>query len=286
MRLRCPNCREPVEPVEADRLTCANGHQFDYEEGVLVLLGADFRPQLESFTQHIRRFREDEGKRLCDPALYDQLPFAPAVQGEWEWRQRGYDVEHITRLLGRRKEQTILDVGAWNGWLSHRLAQQGHQVTAVDYFADAYDGLGAKQFYSSTWQAIQLDLTDLSVLDQVYDLVIINHGLHFFPDPVAHVAAARRKVRPGGLLVAIGLRFYFDPTARAKEVAALQQRYKTRYGVDIFLKPTKGYLDFHDKRRLEQAGLVLKKYLQLWRENLKAKLKKREAWHYYGVAKG
>ena len=37
----------------------------------------------------------------------------------------------------------VLDVGAGNSWLSHRLASFGHQVVAVDRLDDELDGLGA-----------------------------------------------------------------------------------------------------------------------------------------------
>ena len=281
MRLCCPTCHSAL-PV--DTLTCPNGHQFAEDNGVLVLLDAEFAGHLHAFTERTRAFRADEDKRLRDPAVYEQLPYAPSLQANWEWRLRAFDAQNVLRLLGNRRQQTVLDVGAWNGWLSHQLAKQGHQVTAIDYFVDEFDGLGAKKFYSTHWQAIQMDLTDLRPLDQPFDLIIINHGLHFFTDPVAHVAAARHMVRPGGLLILIGLRFYFDPTQRAQEVARLQKRYRQRYQADIFLKPTKGYLDFQDRVRLERLGIRLKRYRQLWAENLKSRLKKTAPWHYFGYA--
>ena len=97
-----------------------------------VLLEKDFRRQLRAFTAGFSALREAEHKRLLDTSAYEKLPFAETVSGTAEWRMWGYDLAVIGKLLGLRGPQRVLDVGAWNGWLSHRLAAQGHHVTAVD----------------------------------------------------------------------------------------------------------------------------------------------------------
>jgi len=276
----CPNCRQALDP---DSLVCLKGHQFGENDGVLVLLAESFGPQLHQFTQTVKKFRAAENKRLLAESLYEELPFSLAARGNFEWQVRAHDVTNILNLLGERNNQRILDVGAWNGWLSHQLAARGHQVTAIDYFIDEYDGLGAKKRYSTTWQAIQMDLTDLTILPQNYDVVIINHGLQFFSKPMAHVMAAQQKVAPGGILVLLGLQIFQNPRTRIKKVTKLQQTYREHYDAEIFLKPTKGYLDWNDKARLEAAGIGLYPYSQLWLPNLKSIFIKTVPRHYYGV---
>ena len=118
--LRCPNCRTPLDPT---RLTCAQGHRFHYEDGVLMLLADDFATELRDFITGVERFREANDKRLVDESLYEALPYSKARQGDWEWQQRCYDLEHILQQLDPTKPQTILDIGAYNGWLSHQLIQ-------------------------------------------------------------------------------------------------------------------------------------------------------------------
>jgi 2-polyprenyl-3-methyl-5-hydroxy-6-metoxy-1,4-benzoquinol methylase len=280
MSLLCPTCRNPIDPTA---LACSHGHQFAHEDGVLVLLEETFGGRLQTLSAALSAMRTAENKRLLDVSAYEDLPFAKAVRGNFEWRMRGYDLALIRKLQGNRQRQQILDLGAANGWLSHRLAALGHDVTAVEYFADEYDGLRSKKFYRTTWQAIQMDLTDLSVLNQRYDVVIVNHGLHFFPDPLPQVMAAKQKVAPGGLLILIGLQFFRDPTARAHRVTALQQTFRERCGCDLFLRPTKGYLDFADKARLQDEGIVLHLCPQLWLANLKSMLNKNLPRYYYGV---
>ena len=282
MSLLCPNCRAAVDTTT---LACPGGHQFVYDDGVLVLLETQFAARLCAFSAVLTRFRDAEHKRLTDPAAYEQLPYGKARENV-EWRARCYDLALIKREIAERGRLRILDVGASNGWLSHQLALQGHELTAVEQFTDEYDGLRAKKFYSSDWRAIQLDLTDLSVLNQRYDVVILNHGLHFLPDPVAGVADAQRRVAEGGLLIAIGLAFFRDPSARIRHVAALQQAHRERYNAEFFLRPTRGYLDTADKKHLEAQGLQLRLNPFFWRANLKSLARSTAPRHYYGVARG
>ena len=279
MPVLCPTCRQALDQ---QTLSCANGHQFTRTDGVLALLSDPFGQALRNFVGTVARFRADQGLRLPEPAVYEALPFAPQVRANGEWRWRCADVNNILRLLAGREARTILDIGAWNGWLSHQLAKRGHQVTAIDFFADEYDGLGAKKFYSTAWQAIQMDLADLSILDQCFDVVIVNHGLHFFPQPLAHVAAAEQRVAPGGLLIVIGLQFYQDPALRIQQLAARQADFRNRYGQEMFLRPTKGYLDMADKVKLAEMGLRLKPYRHFWLRNLIARLRPTWPLFYFG----
>jgi len=274
----CPNCREAINPAS---FVCSNKHQFAHEDGVFVLLEEDFGRRLRAFTDGFSALRAAENKRLLDTSAYEKLPFAEAVNGNTEWRLRGYDLAVIRKLLSRREPQRVLDVGAWNGWLSHRLAAQGHHVTAIDYFTDKYDGLGAKKFYSTGWQPIQMDLTDLSVLSECYDVVILNRCVQFFANPVAYATAVKQYVAPGGLLVLTGLQFFHDTQEKARSITALRA-YLNSHGLDFF-KPMKGYLDFADKQHLRAQGVLFRHYPQLWLANLKSMLKRNLPRHYYGV---
>jgi 2-polyprenyl-3-methyl-5-hydroxy-6-metoxy-1,4-benzoquinol methylase len=239
-------------------------------DGVLVLLKQSFRRRLAVFTARLEQFRAAEGKRLLDHSVYEQLPDAHALRHIFEWRLRRYDLAVVSELLRNRPAQSILDVGAWNGWLSHRLAAQGHQVTAIDYFTDRYDGLGARAFYSTSWRAIQMDLTDLSPLDERFDVVVLNRCLQYFNDPAAYVMQLCEKVLPGGWLIATGLAFYQASGVQARTLAALQERYRNDYGMELFSHPCKGYLDFVDRARLAASGLALHPYRQLLAANVKS----------------
>ena len=284
MGLRCPTCREPID---SRGQVCPNRHSFEYRDGVLRLLDAAFADRLESFTARLSVIREAEGKRLTDISAYEGLPFSQLESGDpaWrtEWRLRCHDLDMLSRLIAGRSRCRVLDVGAWNGWLSHQLAAQGHDVTAVDYFDDAYDGLAARKHYRAHWRAIQMDLTDLAILDERFDVVVLNRCLAFFPNPVACVVSARGLLSDGGVLAITGLQFFRHTAPKARSVEWQREAYRARYDFELFLKPTKGYLDWEDRRRLQKVGATLKSYPQLWMANLKAAVRRALPYHMYGL---
>jgi SAM-dependent methyltransferase len=277
--LDCPTCHEPVD---GERLICPRGHSFRMRDGVLSLLDAHFQQRLERFTAILHEHRTATGKRRLDPAVYEDLPFAAEVWSRLEWRLRRYDWAVVETCVGTHPRR-ILDIGAWNGWLSHRLASIGHEVTAIDYFADKYDGLGARRFYRSRWRAIQMDLTDLSPLPSTFDHVIVNRCLAFQGDPTAYLAQARAKLAPGGSVLLTGLAFYHEPSRKAKAVESMTREYRKRYGAEMFLNPTRGYLDGQDQRRLAAAGVRLTAYPHLLLANLKARVLPHHPRYYYGL---
>ena len=283
LSLSCPTCHQPLIKSANNSLICAHTHQFGYENDVLVLLDGVFKQQLDTFLTKFEPLREAEAKRLLDTAVYESLPFAPELQTNPEWRMRCYDVNVMDRLLYGQASQSILEIGAWNGWLSNHLTKQGHRVTAVDYFTDEYDGLRAKRYYQADWQTIQMDLTDLSVLNSRFDVVILNRCVQFFLDPVGYALAAKEKVAPSGLLILTGLSFFQNVSLKAEAVAVFHHHLR-QHGIQN-IKPMKGYLDFEDKRQLEAAQIALRPYAQLWRANLKSRFKKSAPRYFYGVYK-
>ncbi len=279
MTYLCPTCRTPLD----DACVCANGHAFAQNDGVLALLDAAFAAQLAAFCEPFERMRAGAAMQLLNPAVYQRLPATPPGHPPHEWRLRRCDLALLRRLLRRRPRQTILDVGAWNGWLSNRLAGDGHTVTAVDYFGGEYDGLRARKFYTSSWQAVQMDLLDLPVLGQAFDVIVLNRCVQFFPQPAAAVAQAQALLAAGGLLILTGLELFHDPRAKAARVAHSLRSHRQRYGFELFLRPTKGYLDLADKAQLEAQGVQIKPYWQLLPANLKALLRPTLPRHCYGV---
>jgi SAM-dependent methyltransferase len=219
-----------------------------------------------------------------DPAIYPTLPDGPAATGDREWRHRRYDLDLVIRAIERhtRPIATVLDVGAWNGWLSARLAARGHELTGVDPFTDPYDGLGAHRHYRVRWTPVQLDVRDLTPLNTQYDLVVLNRCLAFAPDPIGLVRQAQARVAPGGLLVATGLQVFADPSAKARTISDRSSLFETRHGLPFFLWPTRGYLDTSDVSGFRAAGLRLRSYPWLRLHDLKARMRPTLPLHYHG----
>jgi SAM-dependent methyltransferase len=281
--MRCPSCREPLD---ADELSCPSGHEIEIADGVLRLLEPSFAARLDAFLDGFRRLRERDGRRIHDPSVFPRLPYAAELRHDPEWRTRGYDLQLIRRLVAARPTGTVLDIGAYNGWLSHRLALDGHRVTAVEYFVDEHDGIGAHRFYPTRWRAIQMDVRDLSVLDERFDLVVLNRCVQFAVEPPAMAAQAIERVADGGLLVITGLEFFADPILRRRGVEALAERLRHN-GIEPFV-PIKGYLDRGDERRFRSLGIQLRGYPQLRMRfaRLRSRLDRRRGRPCFGVWPG
>jgi SAM-dependent methyltransferase len=281
--MRCPSCREALDGRE---LRCSSGHGFQIVDGVLRLLEPAFAARLETFLDGFRSLRERDGRRILDPTIYPRLPFAAELRHDPEWRMRCYDLRVIRRLVADRRPGTALDIGAYNGWLSHRLALDGHRVTAVDYFVDECDGIGAHRFYPTTWRPIQMDLRDLSILEDRFDLVVLNRCVQFSVDPPGMVARALERVADGGVLVITGIEIFVDPVLRRRGVEALADRLR-RNGIEPFV-PIKGYLDRGDERGFRSLGVDLRPYpeLRMRLSRLRSRFDPRRGKSCFGVWRG
>jgi hypothetical protein len=113
-----------------------------------------------------------------------------------------------------------------------------------------------------------MNLEDLAVLDEQYDLVIVNRCLQFYVDPPAYAEGMKKKAASDGMVLLTGLAFVRDPAARLAGLAELRARLK-QAGVDFF-KPMKGYLDFQDRAQLAAQGWALRPYRQLWAANARS----------------
>lgn len=88
----------------------------------------------EAFARNYLAVRKLEGRLLSDEAV-SQLPiFVGNAQLEKEWQKRARGANTLVRILKNKfKPYTkILDIGCGNGWLSHKLALAGFDVTGAD----------------------------------------------------------------------------------------------------------------------------------------------------------
>jgi len=178
----------------------------------------------------------------------------------------------------------VLEIGAWNGWLSHQLSKDGHEVLAVDYFVHQLDGLRARKHYPEAgWRAVQMDLEDFSVLKGPFDIIIFNRGLPTFIDPVQTLTDATALLAPGGMVIATGLTVFKDISKIEAHFKAVRNEFEEETGRDLFFKPMKGYLDSRGLKNLRDVGMVIRRDLRLWRSQLRAMLDPSRPRFMYGV---
>jgi len=247
----CPICPQMI------------GQSSQRHNGVCIALPNKMQDHVKALYQH-----RDQTQLPADTE-YNGLPFNQHGRG-FIWKIRCFDVRWVMRQLRGQTGLHILEVGAWNGWLSHHLAHAGHWVTALEYSDHPTDGLGAKQFYNLDWHTIQMDPTDLYLFKMQFDVVIINHGLHYFTDPIDYVKKAQALVAADGRLFLLNLIFHKDPTQRIQQIRQQATVFETTYHYPYFLQPSRGYMDLKDRDAFIKSGVQLRSYPNMWRANLKA----------------
>ena len=280
MKLLCPNCDAALN---MESYICKNNHRFKIDDGVLILLGEEFSEKLNPRLSRFSEIRKNKLGKYLKEQDYPFLPYGDAVSGNVEWRIRQFDWEILLPLLKDRKGQRALEIGPYNGWLTHRMAKLQLEITAIDYFIDDLDGLKTKKYYREGWKSIQMDFRDLSIIDESFDIIVVNRCLQFFEDPVEYFSSLKEKVSQNGMIILTGLQFFKNPQQKRNQIEKMKSDFKWGHNFDFMLVPFKGYLDFEDRQKLSSQNVYLHAYPKLRLSNLKSLIKPSLPRHYFGV---
>ena len=156
--------------------------------------------------------------------------------------------------LGRHLD--VADLGAGNCWLSWRLAEAGHLVTAVDLSVDPVDGLGAARAYGEPlgFDRIQATFDDVPLADESLDLVVFNGSLHYSANLSRTLGEASRLLGPRGVVVIIDSPVYRSAASGERMLRERHEAWRDLYGDDFGAEPAEGYLT---RRRLHELGAGL-----------------------------
>ena len=216
--LRCPRCGATLGPMIQDTplfetgLTCEQCEfVLQHDRGIWLALPPDRARHYNRFMTDYQIVRATEGRGSTDAAFYLALPYRDlSGRNQAQWNIRGQTYRYIEHDLlpalhpgGARLD--ILDLGAGNGWLSYRLAAQGHRPVAVDLLVNNTDGLGAASHYLQKLQVLfprfQAELDRLPFADAQFDCAIFNASFHYSESYAQTLAEALRCVRKGGHVV-------------------------------------------------------------------------------------
>ncbi len=217
-------------------------------EGIWSMLRPEDRPAIDRFLLDYTHIRQAEGRGSDDPNYYRALPATPPQDPlAWQWAIRARSWSHAQRHLFRHPHTPdtalrVLDVGAGVGWLSNRLALDGHEVIAVDLSLDHADGLGATHHYQSHFAVVQAHFDHLPLAPAQADMVLFNASFHYSVDYSETVAEALRVLAPGGRLVVLDSPIYRHDHSGRQMVQERHADFERRFGRRSDSVPSKQYL--------------------------------------------
>ena len=180
----------------------------------------------------------------------------------------------------------MLEIGAWNHWLTNRLNKDGHQLTAIDYFIDQFDGLGAKTHYKSNeWLSIQLNLERLDIIDETFDIIIVNRAIIYFKDPLSVLKALKEKLKPNGQIIITGLIYDRYPGKFMTRFNALNEEFEIKEGFSLAIKPFYGAFGNKELQDAQELGYTSHEYKLSFLQYLSRQIKRRDEKLMYLVYK-
>lgn len=222
----------------------------------------------QRFLDEYRHIRYSEGRGSDDSSYYRALPYRDlSARSSAMWAMRAKTYRYFERKIlwpieqCSRKPLNILDLGAGNCWMSHRLSLRNHHPVALDIFDDPRDGLGAACHYPKAFSTINAEFDHLPFSENSFDLAIYNSSLHYSTDYVRTLAEVRRCLRPNGAVVVLDSPIYRLREHGERMVAERHADFLKRYGFRSDAVPSIEFLDERTLSRLSQTlGLRWKVY--------------------------
>jgi len=228
---------------------------------------------LASFAFAYAEHRAAEGRALSpdDLLALPNLPSGP-LASQWAVKARSYS-SFVRHVLGpaaadAQRPLTILDLGAGNGWLSYRVALEGHSAIALDIRNDTIDGLGAAEPYVAQvpgrFERLLASFDEIPLERWSVDLAVFNASLHYATDLRRVIAEAWRVTRPGGQLAILDSPFYNSEKHGLAMVAEKKRQAPERFGERAERLMSLPFIEFLTRDRLAAASTPFGLY---WRRH-------------------
>ncbi|GAB4515921.1 MAG: hypothetical protein OHK0046_20170 [Anaerolineae bacterium] len=258
----CPCCGAVLEAVSANQLHCPREKMDYYQEfGIWRLLPPERTAHYHQFMHEYQTIRDAEGRGAQHPAWYRALPFednSGRFTEDWRIRAESYRTLMEKVIAPSNKPLRVLDVGAGNGWLSNRLAENGHRVAAVDLLVNATDGLGAHKHYSTPFTPVQAEFDHLPFADSQADVVIFNGALHYSTN--YHITL-NEALRVASQIVIMDSPVYHDATSGQRMVQEREAHFEKMVGFRSNTLPSESFLTYARLEALaNELGLTWRRY--------------------------
>jgi SAM-dependent methyltransferase len=263
IRLRCPRCFASIGMLQDEDCTpfdcqiCRS--RMACEQGIWKALLPERGARYARFVQDYESIRASEGRGSSNSDYYLALPYRDLSglhSSQWAMRARTFryiEREIVPRIATVAQSRLrILDLGAGNGWMSHRLARLGHTPVAVDLLTNDQDGLGAARHYKQRltlmFPRFQAELDNLPFSGGQFDLVIFNSSFHYSEDYEKTFGEAIRCSRDRGIVLIADTPWYSDEQSGLQMLEERRALFIKRYG---FPSDELKSLEFLTDQRLE-----------------------------------
>jgi SAM-dependent methyltransferase len=219
----------------------------------------------------LHRAEEGRGYSSAELASLPELRTGPLAR-QWAVRARSYAafVRRVVEPMAVRGPLGILDLGAGNGWLCHRLARMGHKPVALDIRADDIDGLGAAGEFlrkePHLFERISASFDALPFGARKFDITVFNASLHYATDLANTLFEAARVTRGGGVIVILDSPFYAQETDGEAMVAEKRTQGADKFGTRAGVLLAPRFIEFLTRERLGTAmpALIWSRYRVLY----------------------
>ncbi len=160
--------------------------------------------------------RNKEKRIITDEALRKLPDTDNANPHKKEWDIRAGNFKKFLKYIsGKKRQLTILDIGCGNGWMTHKLNQQGHHTIGIDL--NMTELLQAEKVFgtSDTLQWIYADIMTDAIPVNNNDVILFGASCQYFSDIEQLIIKASEYLKPSGEIHFIDSIFYTD-THQAK----------------------------------------------------------------------
>jgi SAM-dependent methyltransferase len=209
-----------------------------------------------AYAQH----RAAEGRTYTGTALR-ALPYLRSGPhaAQWKVRARSFEafIRHVVNPFGTVPLR-ILDLGAGNGWLSHRLACMRHNAIALDIRDDTVDGLGAaaelQTDVAGAFGRVASSFDELPFESGRFDVAVFNASLHYARDLGRALSEAGRVTRTGGILAILDSPFYARDGDGQAMVDEKRAQGTQTFGASAGVLLSQNFVEYLTRRRLAAAS--------------------------------
>lgn len=263
----CPACGSRLQQSARNELHCAHDDaRYTQIQGIWRMLTPQQENNYARFVEEYDIVRNAEQWGSERAAYYRALPYRD-LSGQhtdiWRIRAITYTkfLKEVLHPLARARGSLlrIVDAGAGNGWLAHRLSQEGHRVMATDLRTNASDGLGAHRWYdeNASFVPVQAAFESIPLDDSSADLIIFAGSLHYATEYEAVLQEAKRVAGGRGQVVVMETPVYRRASSGEQMVRELHQRLRQQHGIGADALAHENYLTLQQLHELgDRLGLA------------------------------